>query len=225
MRDLLAAIGSCTLEYLKTTGEIAELLFRTLYWSIRSKPRFKHIFEQMLYIGYESIPIVLLTATFIGMIFVLQTGYQLTKFGATLYAGGISAIAFAREIGPVFTAWALAARVGSSISAEIGTMQVTEQIDALKTLATDPVKYLVVPRFIAAIFMVPVLTILANLVGMIGGWGVAIASLNLTSQQYISNVQDFLIPRELYAGLVKTPFFGMIISIVGCYQGFNTFGG
>ncbi len=225
MTKLLTALGSRILNLIQITGEIMSLFFRTIYWIFRSKPRYNLIIEQMVYIGYESIPIVLLTATFIGMIFVLQTGYQLTKFGATLYAGGISAIAFAREIGPVFTAWAIAARVGASIAAEIGTMQVTEQIDALQTLATDPVKYLVVPRFVAAVIMLPVLTVLAMLVGMIGGWGVAVTNLQLTTQSYISNVQDFLLPKEIYAGLLKTPVFGMIISIIGCYQGFNTFGG
>lgn len=225
MIRFLTAFGSQVLNLIQKTGEIMSLFFRTLGWIFRSKPRWNLILEQMVYIGYESIPIVLLTATFIGMIFVLQTGYQLTKFGATLYAGGISAIAFAREIGPVFTAWAIAARVGASIAAEIGTMQVTEQIDALNTLATDPVKYLVVPRFIAAIIMLPLLTTLAILVGIIGGWGVAVTNLQLTTQSYFSNVQDFLEPKEIYAGLLKTPVFGMIISIIGCYQGFNTFGG
>src|SRR5208283_2470176 len=99
------------------------------------------------------------------------------------------------------------------------------QIDALQTLATDPVKYLVVPRFLAAVIMLPILTVLAMLVGMVGGWGVAVTNLQLTSQSYIANVQDFLLPKEIYAGLLKTPVFGMIISIIGCYQGFNTFGG
>lgn len=225
MTRLLIAIGNRILKFVQTCGEITELFVQTVFWIFRAKPRFKQTIEQMLYIGFESIPIVLLTATFIGMIFVLQTGYQLGKFGATLYAGGISAIAFAREIGPVFTAWSIAARVGASIAAEIGTMQVTEQIDAMKTLATDPVKYLVVPRFIGAMVMVPILTILAILVGILGGWGIAITNLQLSSQTYISNVQDFLLPKEIYAGLLKTPFFGMIIVIIGCYQGFKTVGG
>ncbi len=221
----ITALGQNSMRLLQRTGEISELFIQTIHWTFKSKPRFRHVIQQMVYFGYESTPIVLLTATFIGMIFVLQTGYQLSKFGATIYAGGISAIAFAREIGPVFTAWAIASRVGASIAAEIGTMQVTEQIDAMKTLATNPVKYLVVPRFLAAIIMLPILTILANLVGILGGWVVALTNLNLTTQIYFSNIQDFLEPKEFFAGLIKTPFFGMLIALIGCYQGFKTWGG
>ena len=225
MKDLTSTIGKSVMNILVKTGQLMELFMETVKYTFNSRPNFRQVIQQMVYYGYESIPIVLLTATFIGMIFVLQTGYQLSKFGATLYAGGISAIAFSREIGPVFTAWAIASRVGASIAAEIGTMQVTEQIDAMRTLATNPIKYLVVPRFIAAVIMLPILTCLAIFVGILGGWVVALTSLNLTTQIYFSNVQDFLLPKEIYAGLIKTPVFGMLITIIGCYQGFNTFGG
>jgi len=179
----------------------------------------------MLYIGYESIPIVLLTAVFIGMIMVLQTGYQLTKFGATLYAGGIAAIALAREIAPVFTAFSIAARVGASIAAEIGTMRVTEQIDALETLATDPVQYLVVPRFVAAVLVVPLLTILALFIGIMGGMLVGATNLGISTQLYLNNTRDFLVLRDIYGGLIKTVVFAGIVAIMGCYEGFKTSGG
>ena len=209
----------------RTIGEVILLFVSTLSWLFKSRPRWNHIVTQMLYIGYESIPIVLLTAVFIGMIMVLQTGYQLTKFGATLYAGGIAAIALAREIAPVFTAFSIAARVGASIAAEIGTMRVTEQIDALETLATDPVQYLVVPRFVAAVLVVPLLTILALFIGIMGGMVVGATNLGISTQLYLNNTRDFLVLRDIYSGLIKTVIFAGIVAIMGCYEGFKTSGG
>ena len=209
----------------RTIGEVILLFVSTLSWLFKSRPRWNHILTQMLYIGYESIPIVLLTAVFIGMIMVLQTGYQLTKFGATLYAGGIAAIALAREIAPVFTAFSIAARVGASIAAEIGTMRVTEQIDALETLATDPVQYLVVPRFVAAVLVVPLLTILALFIGIMGGMLVGATNLGISTQLYLNNTRDFLVLRDIYGGLIKTVVFAGIVAIMGCYEGFKTSGG
>jgi phospholipid/cholesterol/gamma-HCH transport system permease protein len=209
----------------RTIGEVILLFVSTLSWLFKSRPRWNHIVTQMLYIGYESIPIVLLTAVFIGMIMVLQTGYQLTKFGATLYAGGIAAIALAREIAPVFTAFSIAARVGASIAAEVGTMRVTEQIDALETLATDPVQYLVVPRFVAAVLVVPLLTILALFIGIMGGMVVGATNLGISTQLYLNNTRDFLVLRDIYSGLIKTVIFAGIVAIMGCYEGFKTSGG
>ena len=221
----LTELGRKQTKIVRTIGEILLLFFTTVFWLFKSRPRWDHIIQQMLYIGYESIPIVLLTAVFIGMIMVLQTGYQLTKFGATLYAGGIAAIALAREIAPVFTAFSIAARVGASIAAEIGTMRVTEQIDALETLATDPVQYLVVPRFVAAVLVVPLLTILALFIGIMGGMLVGSTNLGISNQLYLNNTRDFLVLRDIYSGLIKTVVFAGIVAIMGCYEGFKTSGG
>jgi phospholipid/cholesterol/gamma-HCH transport system permease protein len=220
-----AELGQKETSLFRSIGEVILLFSSTIRWIFKSRPRWDHIITQMLYIGYDSIPIVLLTAVFIGMIMVLQTGYQLTKFGATLYAGGIASIAMAREIAPVFTAFSIAARVGASIAAEVGTMRVTEQIDALETLATDPVQYLVVPRFIAAIIVIPVLSILALFIGIMGGLLVGVTNLGISAQLYLNNTRDFLILRDVYSGLIKTVVFAAIIAIIGCYQGFKTFGG
>lgn len=218
-------LGQKETSLFRSIGEVILLFSSTIRWIFTSRPRWDHIVMQMLYIGYDSIPIVLLTAVFIGMIMVLQTGYQLTKFGATLYAGGIGAIAMAREIAPVFTAFSIAARVGASIAAEVGTMRVTEQIDALETLACDPVQYLVVPRFIAAIIVIPLLTILAIFIGILGGLLAGVTNLGISAQLYLNNTRDFLILRDVYSGLIKTVAFAAIIAIIGCYQGFKTFGG
>lgn len=214
-----------TIDYIKTTGELVLLFVNTLSWIFRGKIRWKIVLQQMGILGYDSLPIIMLTSVFIGMIFVLQTGYQLGKFGATLYAGGIAGIALARELAPVFTAFAIAARCGGSLAAEIGSMQITEQIDALKTLATDPVKYLVVPRFLASVFVLPLLTVISFSIGILGGLVAAVLSLNLSAEAYLLTTKDFLIPKEIYSGLIKTIFFGAIIGIVGCYHGFQTTGG
>nr|HQH74621.1 ABC transporter permease [bacterium] len=169
-----------------------------------------------------SVPIALLTAVFTGMVLVLQTGTQLRPMGMKVYASGISAISFAREIGPVLTSVVLAGRVSAGITAEIGTMKVTEQIDALKTLGTNPVSYLVVPRFIAATVMFPALTILAIAVGIGGGFVVGVTILQITPGMYITNIWKFLTLQDYFSGLFKTIFFGMIVGIVGCFKGFET---
>lgn len=228
MRKVIAyfsELGQKETSLLRSIGKVILLFNATIRGMLKFRTHWKHIVQQMLYIGYDSIPIVLLTAVFIGMIMVLQTGYQLTKFGATLYAGGITAIALAREISPVFTAFAIAARVGASIAAEVGTMQVTEQIDALQTLATDPVEYIVVPRFIAALIVLPILTILSLFIGIMGGLLVGVTNLGISAQLYLNNTREFLILRDVYSGLIKTEMFAAIVAIIGCYQGFKTFGG
>ncbi|MFB3895686.1 MAG: MlaE family ABC transporter permease [bacterium] len=223
--NYFSELGQKETSLFQSIGEVILLFNATVRSIFTFRTHWKHIVQQMLYIGYESIPIVLLTAVFIGMIMVLQTGYQLTKFGATLYAGGIASIALAREIAPVFTAFSIAARVGASIAAEVGTMQVTEQIDALQTLAADPVQYLVAPRLIAAIIVVPVLTVLALFIGIMGGLLVGVTNLGISAQLYLNNTRDFLILRDVYSGLIKTVVFAAIVAILGCYQGFKTFGG
>ena len=206
-------------------GEFTCLLIDVLR-KIATRPfRLKLTIEQMESIGYHSLPIVLLTSVFTGMIMVLQTGIQLERFGAKIYAMGGATIALTRELGPVLTSLVLAGRVGAGISAEIGTMKVTEQIDAMETLATDPVHYLVVPRFIAGMLMLPVLTVLSDVIGILGGMVVAKASLGLGYRLSYQTALSWMTFSDLYSGLAKTVFFGMIIALVGCFQGLKTRGG
>jgi phospholipid/cholesterol/gamma-HCH transport system permease protein len=178
--SFLGGIGKSAIKSLENTGRLFQLFLQTVFLCFRPPFRIKLLTDQMITIGIMSIPIALLTATFTGMVLVLQTGVQLKPFGMKIYASGISAIGFAREIGPVLTSIVLAGRVSAGIAAEIGTMKVTEQIDALKTLGTNPVSYLVVPRFIASIIMFPTLTILAIATGIAGGFVVGVLVLNIT---------------------------------------------
>jgi phospholipid/cholesterol/gamma-HCH transport system permease protein len=175
--------------------------------------------------GVESLPIVSLLALFIGIIMALQTAVQMQRLGSEMYIASIVALSLVRELGPVITALVVAGRVGAAIAAEIGSMQVTEQIDALETLATNPIRYLVVPRFLALTLMLPVLTLYADIIGMFGGYLICVHKLGISSSMYIHISFDALLSKDLFSGLLKTLFFGMIIAFVSCYGGFNVEGG
>ena len=187
--------------------------------------RVRETVRQMMLVGVQSLPIASLTALFVGMVMVLQTGYQLQKFGAKLYAAGITIVALTREMIPVFTAIVVGARVAASMTAELGTMKITEQIDAMKSLAVDPTEYLVAPRVVATTLMLPILTIYANVIGFLGGLIVGTTALNIPYKVYINNTTDLLWLGDIYTGILKTFFFGAIVGTVGCYFGFRTEGG
>ena len=211
--------------FIKSIGELVILLYQAVRWIFIPPFRKKEIIDQMNKIGVMSLPIVSLTAIFTGMVLALQSAYSLRQFQAQMYVSGLVAVSMARELGPVLTALAVAGRVGAAITAELGTMKVTEQIDAFQTLATNPVRYLVTPRLLAAFVMLPVLTIYSDIVGMLGGYLVAVTKLGINSHMYIRMTWDTLVFKDVYTGLIKSLFFGVIIAIVGCYQGFNTSGG
>ena len=175
--------------------------------------------------GVNSLPLVFLTSLFTGAVTSVQAAYQFTDLLSMRYLGSAVSKAVIIELGPVLTALVVTGRVGAAIAAEIGTMRVTEQIDALETMALNPVEYLVVPRFIGGLIMLPVLTIFANLIAILGGLGVAVSFLNITSHTFLTSVRSFFEMTDLWAGLTKSFAFGAIIAIVGCYQGFNTSGG
>jgi len=214
-------LGLSAEEFFRNAGAMAALFFQAIVAACSRPFRGRIILEQMIRIGVESLPIALLTSAFTGAVFVMQTGEELAKWGAKVYSSGISAIGFAREIGPVLTSVVLAGRVGAGITAEIGTMKVTEQIDALKTLATDPVSYLVSPRLIAAVLMLPAITVLAICVGLTGGLVVGVLILNIPTNQYISTVFTWLEYPHYITGILKTVVFGAIIAVVGCHCGFE----
>lgn len=181
--------------------------------------------NQMSIIGVNSIPIVLVTITFSGMVLALYSAQTLVAygFGGTFVGGGIG-LSVARELSPVLSAVVVAARAGSAMAAEIGSMKVTEQVDALRALAVDPVEYLVAPRLIAAMVMLPVVTILADIVGTVGGYMVAVVN-GVPGGSFWSSLQAFVEPGDVVKGLLKTVFFGATIAIVGCYEGLATRGG
>jgi phospholipid/cholesterol/gamma-HCH transport system permease protein len=181
----------------------------------------------MLEIGYRSLPVTAVTLFFTGMVMALQIGNAMDKImtGSSIFIGSAVAISMFRELCPVLTALLLAGRVGSAIAAEIGTMKVTEQIDALVTLSANPIQYLSVPRFLACLVMTPALTVITDVVGVLGGAFVAYFSLNITIDKYIENILQNLRLVDFMTGILKSVFFGIQIAIVSCYQGFNTSGG
>ena len=204
------------------------IFFRdTIVWMFRPPFDVKNIVIQMLEIGYKSIPVTTITVFFTGMVMAYQLGRVTDTImsGSSVFIGSGVAIAMFRELCPVLTALLLAGRVGSSIAAEIGTMKVTEQIDALRTLLAEPVQYLAVPRFIGCLVMTPILTIITDIVGVLGGAFIAFFSLGITTDKYVDNILQYTTLSDFTTGLVKSVFFGMEIAIISCYQGFNTAGG
>jgi phospholipid/cholesterol/gamma-HCH transport system permease protein len=212
-------------DFLEWSGELALLFFRTLGALLRGRILVPQTVRQMTAIGVDSIPITLLTIAFSGMVLALHSANQLKQLGAEGIIGGIVAVSMAREAAPVLTAIVVAARVGSAIAAEIGTMSVTEQVDAMRALGVSPIHYLVVPRFLAGVLMLPVLTVFANGAGILGGYVVSVFGAGVNSQLFINSAQNLLQPRDLILGLLKTFVFGAIIAIVGCNQGLRTTGG
>lgn len=206
-------------------GEFILLLLESARFILKGKISVRHTFAQMSLIGVNSLPIVLLTICFTGMVIALQTTKELNRFGAGQFVGGMVAVAMARELAPMLVGVVVAGFAGSSIAAEIGTMKVTEQIDALRVMATHPVKYLVVPRLLAGAFMLPLLTVFANFVGCAGGYFIAVYFGDVNSVDYIKSSTMFLKLWEFICGLLKAGVFGVIITIVSCHQGLTTEGG
>lgn len=225
IRLWLGRLGGRSIDLVHHAGGIT-LLFRDALVTLFSTPlRWPSTLDQMNRIGVTSFPLVFLTALFTGMVLSLQSAYQLRLFAAEQFTSDLVALSMTRELGPVLTAMVVAGRVGASIAAEIGTMKVTEQIDALRALATDPIRYLVVPRLVAGFFMLFFLTLYADCIGMLGGYFVSVFKLGISSHQYIKRSIDILMIKDIMTGLIKAFIFGTVISIVGCYYGFQTEGG
>jgi len=244
-RRLVVPIGEWSLNFFGYIGGTAVLLFDSfkgflaLPWrrwsanlavparwgSFAADRKWQLILEQMDRIGVASLPLVFLTSLFTGMVLALQTAYQLQKISAELYIGALVALSMVRELGPVLTALVIAGRVGAAITAEMGTMRVTEQIDALQTLGADPIKYLAVPRLVALALMLPLLTIYADVIGILGGWLVGVYKLGIGSALYMNMTWDALRFKDVSTGLFKAFVFALIIATIACYEGFVTEGG
>ncbi|MFC1806743.1 MlaE family ABC transporter permease [Candidatus Omnitrophota bacterium] len=207
------------------TGGVVILFVETIFWLFIPPYRKKQIIDQIYRIGVSSLPIVFLTAMFTGMVLALQSAYQMQRINAVIYIASLVALSMTRELGPVLTALVVAGRVGASITAELGTMKVTEQIDALETLATNPIKYLVVPRFLALVLMLPLLTIYADFIGIFGGYIVGVFKLHISPSVYLNMTTNPLHMKDIYTGLFKSVIFAMIIATIGCYEGFRASGG
>ena len=206
-------------------GGVTLLFIKTLLGTFTPPLKVRHILQQMLKTGVDSLPIVFLTSMFTGVVLALQSAYQMQRISAQIYIASLVALSITRELGPVLTGLVVAGRVGASITAELGTMKVTEQIDALETLATNPVKYLVVPRFLALLIMLPLLTLYADCIGIFGGYIVGVFKLHLSPSIYMSMTTNALQLKDIFTGLFKSGVFAIIISITACYEGFRTTGG
>ena len=222
---LLEAVGRLTLGVLEFHGRCVTLLALTVRGLFRRPFDGRALATQVVRVGVDSLPVVLLTAVFTGAVLALQifTGFQ--RFHAEGYVGSVVALAMLRELAPVLTGLMVTGRSGSAMAAEIGSMRVTEQIDALVALATDPVQYLFVPRVLAGIIVLPMLVVLANALGVAGGYLVAVRLLGANPVVYVESTFQFLVLDDLTSGLVKSAVFGLLLTLIGCQQGFDTTGG
>jgi phospholipid/cholesterol/gamma-HCH transport system permease protein len=210
--------------FLEFVGESWILIYDSVRRLFSGRLEVKEILNQMAFVGFNSIPIVALTGFFSGAVLSLYISTFLMKYGATGFVGATVALSMTREIGPVLAGIMVAARCGSAMAAQIGTMAVTEQIDALRMLSVHPTNYLVIPRVIAGILMLPILGLTCMWAGSFGGWLVAVGE-GIPSGQYLGSVQQFANPQDMISGLVKTPVFGLIVAIVACQQGMRTTNG
>ncbi|MDI6731050.1 MAG: ABC transporter permease [Candidatus Margulisbacteria bacterium] len=224
-KNIPEEVGDKVYSWLEEFGRMVELFLSIIANVFKGKINLKLTFDQMVKIGIDSLPLCLTTAAFIGMVFAIQIAGEFVRFGAGRFVGGVMSIAMARELGPAITGIVVAARVSASITAELGTMCVTEQIDALRALGASTTRYLVIPRFIAAALMMPLLTILADVLGFLGGYLVATAFGGINAVQYLETAQRLVSTWDIYGGILKTVIFGAIIAVIACHRGLNTKGG
>lgn len=223
--ELLTVLGGGFLSFFSTIGAIATLTLRMLRAMLRPPLELRSLVQQLYSLGVQSFSIAFLTALFTGAVMALQFGWGLERFGAANYVGKVISVGFVMELGPVLTALLVGGRVGAGITAELGSMAVSEQIDAIRALGADPIKKLVVPRVLACIISMPLLAAMADVVGIFGGMVVAVADQGLSTAYYLDQVLTTVdIPKVMH-GLIKAGFFGYFYGIIGCHMGLNTTGG
>lgn len=225
MTNVLETIGLVFIRVFEQTGRWFTMLWRTMAWAIRPPFEGREWLRQMVRLGVNSIPIVFLSTMFTGAVLALQTYNGFERVHATDFVASVVALAMLRELAPVLVGLMVTGRVGSSMAAEIGTMRVTEQIDALSALATDPVQYLFVPRVIAGIIMLPFLVVLGDALGVYGGYLVAVKLMGSNPVIYAQNTFQFLDMNDMWSGLIKSAVFGLILTLTGCVHGYYTTGG
>lgn len=217
----LASLGILFLNFLDKIGNLS-LFIWMIFTAVRPKFYWQQIARQMLSIGYYSLPVVGLTAIFTGAVLALQSYSGFARFNAESSIASVVVLSITRELGPVLAGLMLAGRVGAAIAAEIGTMKVTEQIDALYTLGANPVQYLFVPRVMAGVLTLPLLVLIADIIGVMGGYIVSIYKLGFSPYSYLKNTIDFLEVGDVTSGLIKAAVFGLIVTVMGCYCGYNS---
>ena len=225
MLKALASIGAATLAFMAATGRIVMFALTALATGLSPPFYLRVIFRQMLDIGYFSLPVVGLTAIFTGMVLALQSYTGFSRFAAESAIATVVVLSVTRELGPVIAGLMVAGRVGAAMAAEIGTMRVTDQIDALTTLSTDPLRYLVFPRLLAGLVTLPLLVGVADIIGVFGGYLVSVYKFGFNPQTYLARTQQYLEASDVVSGLVKAAVFGFIIALMGCYHGYHSRGG
>lgn len=223
--NIFSSIGKMTLTFVQEIGRLCIFTADAVSAVVRPPIYWPLLFKQMMRIGYFSLPVVGLTAFFTGGALALQIYIGTARYGAEVYLPVVVLVGITRELGPVIAGLMVAGRVAAAIAAELGTMRVTEQIDALTTLATNPVKYLVVPRLVAAVITMPILVAIADSIGIFGGYVVSTSSLGFTGSIYLKHTLDALDFADVSSGLIKAAAFGFLIALMGCYHGFNSKGG
>lgn len=218
-------LGRFVFNFLLATGRFCLFTAQTIRHFVTPPFYYKELFKQLIEIGFYSLPVVALTTLFSGMVIALQTYTGFSQFSSEGPVSLVVLISVTRELAPVMAGLMVAGRIGASMAAELGTMRVTEQIDALATLSTNPMKYLIVPRVLAGVLMLPVLVLIGDIIGICGGYLIGIYKLEFNATTYLVNTWEYLKPMDIISGLTKASIFGFIITILGCYNGFNSKGG
>jgi phospholipid/cholesterol/gamma-HCH transport system permease protein len=218
-------VGEGVTGYVNEMGKMLLLLLDTIRWSFYPPFRVDLFFQQMERVGVRSVLVVVLTGAFTGMVLALQSFHATRSFGAETMVGVAVALSMTRELGPVLTSFMVTGRAGSAMAAEIGTMRITEQIDALSAMAVNPIKYLIVPRVLASIVVVPMLTVIADFIGIVGGYFMGVTVLGINAGAYVANMERYVELNDIYHGVIKAAVFGLLLSVIGCYKGFTTTGG
>ena len=213
--------GGLVIDSLIAIGSFSLFVWETLVWMFTRLPRSETVWPNFYRVGVSSLPVVALTGTFIGMVLAVQSHFQFSQFGLETRLGGVINMTLVRELGPVLAATMLAGRVGGAMAAELGTMRITNQIDALSAMGANPIRYLIVPRFLACFFLIPILTVMADFMGLAGGFFYCTLVLDIDVHHYWDNSAQFVTNFDLFSGLVKSVFFGSAIAMVSCYQGYN----
>jgi len=225
LKDGIEQLGRKTIEFIQYIGGVALFIGEIGFWLIHPPFRLKQTIRQAEKIGASSLPIVSLISFFTGMVLALQSAYQMQKIQAEMYIASLVALSMIRELGPVLTALIVAGRCGAAITAEIGTMKVTEQVDALETMATNPINYLVVPRFLAMLVSLIALTIYANFIGIVGGYIIGVHKLHIPHHMYVKMTFDPLTQSDMRNGLYKSLVFAIVICVIACFEGMRAKGG
>ena len=218
---LFADFGRLAIEGFTYAGSLSMFVARTFRWLFRQLPRTDQLIPTFYEVGVRSLPVIAITGTFIGMVLAIQTYYQFRTLGLESRLGAVINMTLVRELGPVLAATMLAGRVGSAMAAQLGTMRVTEQIDALSTMGASPMQHLVVPRFLACVVLIPTLTVFADFMGVVGGYLYSVAGFGIDRHFYWHNSAAYVGSWDFFSGVVKSVFFGATIAMVSCYRGFH----